>query len=134
MNKFSDISIDRLMTVHPDLITLFFEVIKVRDCSVVSGLRTTEEQQALYGKGRWLPGEIVTFRDGIERRSNHQTGNAVDVIPYPEKWDIEAMKVFGPLVLEIADWLKSEHRIDSEIAWGGQWEWKDYPHYERVII
>ena len=130
MPEFNDISTGRLMKVHPDLITLFFEVVKVRDCSVVSGLRSLEEQQALYAKGRYAPGEIVTFKDGIDRRSKHQTGQAVDVIPYPEGYDEESMIGFGELVLEIADRLKQELKIDYDIIWGGEWKWKDYAHFE----
>ena len=69
MFKFGKRSLKELNSVHPDLQTLFQTVIKYRDCSVVSGLRTQEEQQALYAKGRTQPGDIVTYKDGINRRS-----------------------------------------------------------------
>ena len=39
---------------------------------VTDGARTDEEQQALYAKGRTLPGKIVTNADGITHRSAHQ--------------------------------------------------------------
>ena len=120
-----------LESVHPDLQTLFFEIIKYRDCSVVAGLRTLEEQQELYAQGRTAPGEIVTNCDGVNRRSYHQSGNAVDVIPYPEKWDEEALRDFGNYVLGIAQMLKKYGAIDSEIEWGGNWSsFPDKPHYQ----
>jgi peptidoglycan L-alanyl-D-glutamate endopeptidase CwlK len=132
MPKFSTSSKQNLVTVHPDLQTLFLEVITVRDCTIVSGLRSQEEQQALYAKGRTEPGEIVTYMDGIERRSSHQSGNAVDVIPYPEKWNAEAMRDFGNFVLGIAAILKKYRLIDHTIEWGGTWDWKDYAHFELL--
>src|SRR5690606_12846620 len=34
--------------------------------------RTTEEQQALFAKGRTAPGKIVTYVDGVKTLSKHQ--------------------------------------------------------------
>lgn len=96
MPKFSSISQKRLATVHPELQRLFEKVIEGWDCTVVSGLRTQAEQVALYAQGRTKPGSIVTDKDGVIKKSNHQTtavvagkayGLAVDVTPYPVKWD-----------------------------------------------
>jgi hypothetical protein len=97
MPTFSRKSLKNLEGVHPDLVTLFSEVILHRDCTIVSGIRTEEEQQALYAKGRTEAGDIVTWKDGIERRSKHQTGNALDVVPYPEMWDEAALTEFGKI-------------------------------------
>jgi len=44
------------------------------DFSIIDGFRTVEQQQALYQEGR-------STLDGINRKSYHQTGLAVDVIP-----------------------------------------------------
>ena len=131
MPEFSDRSLRRLSTVHPDLQILFQEVVKHFDCTVVSGLRTLEEQQALYAKGR-PEGNIVTYADGVERRSNHQSGNAVDVVPYPSGYsDAKKIRDFGWYVLGVAQMLKSYGAIDNDIKWGGKWKrFKDYPHFE----
>ena len=129
MPEFSKTSLEKLVTVHPDLQTLFQEVIKHRDCAIVSGLRTQEEQQALYKKGR-PNGSIVTYRDGIKKKSLHQGGNAVDVVPYPERWDAEALRDFGNFVKGIAVMLKSYGAIDKDVEWGGDWEWSDKPHWQ----
>lgn len=130
MPTFSDISLERLETVHPDLQTLFFEVIKHRDCSITSGLRTTEEQIELYAQGRTIEGKLVTNCDGVVRKSYHQSGNAIDVVPYPEKWDEQALIEFGNFVKGIAVMLKKYRAIDINVEWGGDWEFVDKPHWQ----
>lgn len=131
MPKFGTKSKERLATVHPDLQTLFWEVIKHRDCSVVSGLRTRQEQQALYALGRTEDGDIVTNADGVNNKSKHQSGNAVDVVPWPEKWDREALRDFGNFVKGIAVILKRCGTIDYDIEWGGNWSrFIDMPHWQ----
>ena len=130
MYKFSDSSRANLVNIHTDLITLFYEVIKYRDCTVVSGLRTQEEQQELYAQGRTKDGNIITYKDGIERRSKHQEGLAVDVVPYPEMYDVEALRDFGNFVKGVAAVLRGSGVITHDVSWGGDWQWKDYPHWE----
>lgn len=128
---FSEASKDKLYEVHPDLITLFEEVIKHFDCTVVSGVRTEDEQQELYAKGRTEPGEIVTYKDGVVRKSKHQLGMAVDVVPYPTMYSDEGvMRKFGWFVIETAERLKKEGLIDNDITWGGSWRFSDMAHFE----
>jgi hypothetical protein len=38
----------------------------------LEGFRSTERQAYLYAQGRTRPGNIVTGRDGVKRRSEHQ--------------------------------------------------------------
>jgi len=131
MPKFSDRSKRILSTVHPDLQTLFYHVVKEWDCTVVSGLRTDEEQQALYAKGRTEDGQIVTYKDGVVNKSKHQLGLAVDVVPYPSLYsDEKIMNDFGLYVLDVAMDLRQSGKIDSRIVWGGTWNWKDLPHFQ----
>lgn len=74
----------RLSKVHPVLaakvkqmaVTLATEGIIIR---VTQGLRTYQEQDALYAQGRTTPGNIVT--NAIGGKSYHNYGLAVDVIP-----------------------------------------------------
>ena len=126
MYYFSQKSKDKLSTVHEDLQKLFNEVIQHFDCTITSGLRTLEEQQALYAQGRTKPGAIVTNVDGELNKSNHQSGNAVDVVPYPEMWsDEDKLREFGGFVLGVAAML------NIEIEWGGRWKQiVDMPHYQ----
>ena len=43
-------------------------------------LRTSEQQQALYAKGRTAPGSIITYADGINSHSMHEYGRAADIV------------------------------------------------------
>ena len=52
------------------------------DFGISHGLRTTEEQYNLYCKGRFgSTGGIVTNCDGVEKKSVHQFGYAIDFFP-----------------------------------------------------
>jgi len=132
MPKFSNKSKKKLVTVHPDLQTLFNAVILHWDCTIVSGLRTTDEQQELYERGRTKPGGIVTYKDGVKNKSKHQLGLAVDVVPYPSLYnDRLKMRDFGNFVLGMAVMLKEYGEIDHDIEWGGHWvSFVDYPHFQ----
>jgi peptidoglycan L-alanyl-D-glutamate endopeptidase CwlK len=99
MSEFlDDISEQRLLQVMPALgdrvrqmaAILAQEGIRIR---VVQGLRTVEEQDALYAQGRTSPGKVVTNCAG--GRSYHNFGLAVDCVPsingfnmeYAPDWD-----------------------------------------------
>ncbi len=79
------LSESRLAKVHPKLAEkvrsmaelLGQENITIR---VVQGLRTYEEQEALYAQGRTVPGRMVT--NALPGHSYHQFGLAVDVAPF----------------------------------------------------
>jgi peptidoglycan L-alanyl-D-glutamate endopeptidase CwlK len=131
MATFSDTSLKRLRGVHADLQTLFNQVVIHFDCSVISGVRTAEEQQDLYAKGRTEDGQIVTYKDGVIKKSKHQLGLAVDVVPYPTLYkDEEIMEEFGKYVIDVATELKNKGLIDNEITWGGTWRFRDLPHFQ----
>ena len=128
MYKFSDRSLNNLATCHPDLIRLFNEVIRFKDCSVISGMRTPEEQNKLYQQGRTTEGPIVTNIDGYTKKSkhNHNPSLAADVVPYPIDWeDTDGFKEFGEFVLSKAK------EMNINIQWGGFWSnFIDWPHYQ----
>jgi peptidoglycan L-alanyl-D-glutamate endopeptidase CwlK len=52
------------------------------DFGISSGRRTAIEQNVLYQQGRTTPGLIITYRDGYEIESTHQSGMAVDFFAY----------------------------------------------------
>lgn len=131
MAKFSKLSQEKLNTCHRDLITIFNEVIKYFDCTIVYGHRSVEKQQELYAQGRTQEGPIVTYCDGVNKKSkhNHNPSKAVDVIPYfgteenPIQWNnIKSMYYFGGFVMGIARRLKDEGKITHEIRYGGDWD------------
>lgn len=87
---------------------------------IISGLRSYEEQDALYAQGRTAPGAIVTkVRGG---HSNHNFGIAFDVGVFegnsylPESPKYKAVGVIG---------------MDLGLEWGGNWKtFMDEPHFQ----
>ncbi len=108
-----------------------------RDCSVVAGHRSHEEQDALYAQGRTAPGKIVTNAKAGQSKHNTSPSKAIDVIPWPEKWSSpEAFTELSEIVWE--EWAKIDSQ-DFQLVWGGDWngdrdpndtdDW-DKPHWE----
>jgi peptidoglycan L-alanyl-D-glutamate endopeptidase CwlK len=87
---------------------------------VISGLRTYEEQNALYAQGRTAPGNIVTNARG--GYSNHNFGIAFDIGVFEgAKYlgDSPKYKAVGVLGMELG------------LEWGGNWKTiVDQPHYQ----
>ena len=142
--SFTQSSLDKMKKVHPKLV----EVMKVAienspfDFRITDGARTTEEQFALYQKGRTLPGPKVTNCDGKKFKSNHQIksdgyGHAVDIFPCgvyengvyrkftsDEGYDDKKLRLIANLILAVA---KSKN---VNVEWGGNWKMHDTPHFE----
>lgn len=142
--SFSQASLDKMSKVHPKLIEVMKEAIKNSpfDFRITDGARTTEEQFALYQKGRTKPGPKVTNCDGYKAKSNHQIkadgyGHAVDIFPCgilengeyrkftsEEGYDDKKLKIISEHILKIA----KEKGVNVE--WGGNWKMHDTPHFE----
>lgn len=120
--------------LHPELVAKVARVLDVmaranRPMKVVQGVRTVEEQQALYARGRTTKGPRVTNADGIKARSRHQVqadgfGHAVDcafVGPEPFAED-QPWLLYGTVAK------------DQGLIWGGDWSsFPDRPHIELPI-
>jgi len=133
MPAFSKTSLERLSTCHPDLQTLFNEVIKYFDCAVIVGHRGQAEQDA-------------AFRDGLSKlkwpngQHNSMPSMAADVAPYPIDWkDTKRFCYFAGVVMGIAETLLEQGKISHKIRWGGDWNmnsqvkdetFHDLPHFE----
>lgn len=139
MPSYSNRSILRLETCHPDLQLVFNEVIKFYDVTILYGHRSASEQFELFKKGRreskgvWIvdnKSKIVTYRDGTNKPSNHQKSpsTAIDIIPYPfdNDWYGPEFNFMAGVVLRIA------HEMGIGLRWGGRWKWKDRPHFELI--
>lgn len=124
---------DKLQGLHPSLISKANQVISAMTALgfpmvVVQGVRTTEQQQALFAQGRTVPGHIVTNCDGVKIKSNHQLkadgfGHAVDV----------AFKVLGQVSFDIKLPWKAYGECGKAIGlvWGGDFSTiKDLDHLE----
>jgi len=124
MYVFSLESQDKLETCCPDLIRLFNEIIKHRDCKVIYGRRGKEEQDRLFKDGKSKLNYPKSYH-------NRYPSRAVDVVPYFSKrphvrWDdIESFKAFGNFVLGVAAVL------DIPVEWGGNWKkFVDMAHWQ----
>lgn len=122
----------RLVGVHPQLVAalrVVFDQLDAEDAPlfVVEGLRTDARQAELYAQGRTTPGPIVTYKDGVTHKSNHQPkadglGYAVDVAfigpqPFDPRWP----------------WETYGEALEAQgIAWGGRFKMVDKPHAELI--
>ena len=127
MAKFGKASKSKLLTCHEDLQTVFNEVIKYVDCSILEGHRSGERQDKLFEEGKTK----VKYPNG---RHNASPSRAVDVAPYPIDWDDrERFHLFAGFVLGIA------RSMGITLRWGGDWnmnfkvddnKFDDFPHFE----
>jgi len=140
MPYYSTRSATRLAECHADLQALFNEVIKHRDCSILCGARSKEDQDTAVAEGRSKAAWPTSNHnvDGAKR----VTSWAVDVSPYPVDWeDLERLADFATFTLETAAAMLADGRMTHAIRWGGDWDldgdWKDerfldMPHYELI--
>lgn len=142
MAKFGKRSLDNLKGVHPNLVkVLEASIIDTPiDFTIVQGVRDTKTQQEYYSWGRTKINPntkkmtIVTYVDGVKRKSNHQIksdgyGHAVDLYAYingsVQVNDVKSLKI-------ISDHIKKKAKeLGIKITWGGDWK-KPYdpPHFE----
>ena len=123
MPRFSNKSLRRLNTCNPKLQYLFKEVVKHFDCSIIEGKRSLKRQKEL-------------LKDGATKtlNSEHLSGRAVDVYPYPVDFeDRDRWHYFGGYVLGTAK------QFGIDLIWGGDWNndtktkdntYDDLCHYE----
>lgn len=111
-------SLAKLEGVHPDLVRVLKRAIKLTpvDFSVIEGVRTRKRQVELFAAGA-----------SKTMNSRHLTGHAVDIAPYVAgsiRWD-------WPLFHQIAPAMKqAAQELGVPVVWGGDWRFKDGPHWE----
>lgn len=133
------ITLERIQKLHPKVRDEIKQLIEQANkviasnitIRIVQGLRTIDEQNALYAQGRTAPGKIVTKAKGGS--SFHNYGLAIDfafLVDGKEiSWDI-TKDWDGD---RIADWLEVvQIFIKAGWTWGGSWKSiKDNPHFEK---
>lgn len=141
MYHFSKTSQNRLKTCTSDLQKVFNLAIKRSkvDFGIASGHRPTDEQQRLYAQGRTVPGPIVTYVDGIKKKSEHnyKPSKATDVYAWVNgraSWDEKHLCYIAGVVMSCAE------ELGVPLRWGGNWDgdgeiisdqqFMDLPHYE----
>lgn len=124
------VSIARLKLLHPaireDAIAAYTEAVRRTPVGVhpfiVQTLRSFEESDALYQKGRTRPGPKVT--NAKAGQSYHNYGLALDF----------ALQINGRLIWEVdKNWLIVVACFkEKDFEWGGDWKtFKDQPHLEK---
>ena len=129
MPHFSTESLDELGTCDDRLQSIFNEVIKQFDCSILDGHRGEEEQNEKYRNG-------LSKLQYPNSKHNSEPSLAVDAAPYPIDWhDRERFCYFAGYVKGIA------RLMGIELRWGGDWDrdtevkdnnFDDLPHFELV--
>jgi peptidoglycan L-alanyl-D-glutamate endopeptidase CwlK len=123
MPNYDAINAKRLQGVHPNLVEDCYVLMNVMrtlgfPLFVSNGLRTLEEQAALYAQGRTKPGLKVTNVDGSDpTKATHSPqadgwGHAVDfAFDDPQPWaDKHPWRAFG------------ENAKALGLKWGGDWK------------
>lgn len=101
--------------LHPEARKIFTDFIEAAEKAtglkirIVSGMRTFEEQEAIYEQGRTKPGKIVTWAK--PGSSFHNYGLAIDVCPWKEDGSDLDWNYDFKLWAEIA--------ADYNLTWGG---------------
>ena len=118
--QFSLRSVQRMKGVNSELITVFNEAIKNSpiDFGVPGdgGLRTAAQQGKLFKAGQ-------SKCDGVDNKSYHQSGNALDFYAYVDgkaSWDKHHLSMVAGVIITTAKRLKKEGKISIELYWGGQ--------------
>lgn len=126
------VSLNRLLLLHPaireDAIKAYNEAVRDTPANVhpviIQTLRTFEEQDLLYQKGRTRPGPKVT--NAKAGQGFHNYGLAIDF----------ALQVDGKIGWKVDDnWMKVVNIFKKYgFTWGGDWKgFKDYPHVEKSL-
>ncbi len=106
MYKFGKKSKERLRGVHPKLVNVLNELIKIMDVTIIEGLRSEERQKELLEQGKTKT-----------KFSKHIKGKAVDLAPYPIDWeDRERFHYMGGMIRGIGK------QLNTDIRWGGDWD------------
>lgn len=143
MFKFSNNSLKKLGTVDEALqrvITRALELTTV-DFGVVQGKRTVTEQQKLYGKGRTAAqlrakGVPETYARPRAAKvtwtlnSNHLSGRAVDLAAWRHgRIDWDTIHLYRKIAVAVK---QAAMELCVPIEWGGDWDTKDWGHFELV--
>ena len=132
------ISTERAMKLHPAIRNEVLQLLS-SCCSknvpirIVQGLRTIQEQDALYAQGRTAPGKIVTNARGGD--SWHNYGLSIDFCVLRSGNQISWNRDEDADKDGIKDWHEVVDLFLSKgFEWGGNWtSFPDYPHFQKTM-
>lgn len=129
MPTFSEQSIARLKQCDPRLQRVFNEVVRIIDCTIITGHRDQAEQDEMFRTGK-------SQLQWPASKHNSVPAKAVDAAPYPIDWkDRERATLFAGFVMGVAA------EMGIALRWGGDWnrDWQvkdnnfdDLWHFEIV--
>lgn len=141
------ISVSRCLLLHPairdEVAALIVKAEKFLPSNtairIAQGLRTIEEQDALYAQGRTKQGKVVTNAKGGS--SFHNYGLAIDFAILTDKDNNGTFEDLSWGIKKdndkdgVADWLEVVKVFeDAGYEWGGKWHSiKDYPHIQKTF-
>ena len=155
MPLYSQSSTEKLLTCHPDLVTVMLYVVEYFDNTIIYGHRSPREQFILYQKGRkydvinrkWdivNPGKVVTYLDGYIKLSKHNKSPsmAVDAVAYPIDWKDKKRQLYlAGYVMGVAQKLYNDGVIKHLVRCGCDWDrdtqvkdetFEDLYHFELI--
>ena len=125
--KFGQKSQEKLNGVNMDLIRVAQRALSfgVMDSAVTEGMRNTERQKELFREGK-------SELDGVTVKSKHQSGDAIDLMPYPANLNSVNVWTHIPRWVALMTLMKVAAKLENvDIRCGGDWKsLKDYPHFE----
>jgi len=135
------ITLDRIAKLHPKVRQQVQDMYMHANNNILGkgvrlrfsqGLRTIDEQNALYAQGRTKSGNIVTNAKGGS--SYHNYGLAFDIVLLYDKDDNGTFETASwdnndPNWIVVTNYFKSQGW-----AWGGDFRsFRDYPHFEKTF-
>ena len=136
--KYSQASLSKLNTCHPDIQKLLNKAIKYYDITILEGIRTTERQTELVrtGMSKTMDSKHLDQGDGFS--------HAVDCALWPIDWNDRERFVFLQGYLKgLADAMLEAGEITHTLRLGVDWDndgnikehsFFDGPHIELKII
>ena len=110
MPRYGKRSKKRMEGIDSRLRKVLDELIKIMDVTIIEGVRSDENQQEYFIKGK-------SKIDGVTKKGQHQKGKAVDLAPYPIDWeDRDRMHYMGGMLRGIG------HMMGYKLRWGGDWD------------
>lgn len=94
------------------------------------GLRTEKRQGELYAQGRTVIGPIITWADGVKKKSYHQSGRAFDFYAFVDGRATWEAKYYEPIARHIQK--VAMEKFGVKLDWGGDWKKKDMPHLQMA--
>ncbi len=116
--RFSTRSFNHLAGVRPELVVLAYHALTLSTVpfQITDGIRTRAEQEKLLAEGK-----------SRTMRSRHLTGHAVDVVAVQDgkvSWDWNLYETIA------AAWKRASIETGIPIEWGGDWKFRDGPHFQ----